>query len=401
MLVTATLCLLSVGAVMVYSASSPDTLLPGQGAATGYLIRFVGYGALGLVLMRILARTGLDGVRRATPALLGISFVLLVAVKLPGVGRSVNGARRWLGAGPLQFQPSELMKLSLVLYAAHVLSSGRMTERRLRVMLKPLLLVSVSACGLVALQPDLGTAVVLAFTVIAVLVAAGVPTRTLGRLLVCGVLVIAVFAVLAPYRRARLTSFIDPWAHPGTSGFQAIQGQVAIGSGGLFGVGPGQSVQKVFYLPEAHTDFILAVIGEELGVLGICGLLFLYGVIAYAGLRIAKAAKGAYASLLAVGVTTLVVGQAALNTFAVLGLAPLTGVPLPLVSYGSSSVIVMLAGLGLLLNVAGGGAAHLRGVGTPGRKPARLADADEDRDRGGGDRRARRAGAGGGRSAAG
>jgi cell division protein FtsW len=400
MLVTATLCLLSVGAVMVYSASSPDTLLPGQGAATGYLIRFVGYGALGLVLMRILARTGLDGVRRATPALLGISFVLLVAVKLPGVGRSVNGARRWLGAGPLQFQPSELMKLSLVLYAAHVLSSGRMTERRLRVMLKPLLLVSVSACGLVALQPDLGTAVVLAFTVIAVLVAAGVPTRTLGRLLVCGVLVIAVFAVLAPYRRARLTSFIDPWAHPGTSGFQAIQGQVAIGSGGLFGVGPGQSVQKVFYLPEAHTDFILAVIGEELGVLGICGLLFLYGVIAYAGLRIAKAAKGAYASLLAVGVTTLVVGQAALNTFAVLGLAPLTGVPLPLVSYGSSSVIVMLAGLGLLLNVAGGGAAHLRGVGTPGRKPARLADADEDRDRGGGDRRARRAGAGGGRRSA-
>ncbi len=396
MLVTATLCLLAAGAVMVYSASSPDALLPGQGAATGYLIRFVGYGAVGLVLMRVLARVGLDGVRRVTPALLGISFALLVAVKLPGVGRSVNGARRWLGAGPLQFQPSELMKLALVLYAAHILSSGRMTERRLRVMLKPLLLVTVSACGLVALQPDLGTALVLAFTVIAVLVAAGVPTRTLGRLLLGGVLVIVVFAVLAPYRRARLTSFINPWAHPGTSGFQAIQGQVAIGSGGLFGAGPGQSVQKVFYLPEAHTDFILAVIGEELGVLGICGLLFLYGVIAYAGLRVAKAAKGAYASLLAVGVTSLVVGQAALNTFAVLGLAPLTGVPLPLVSYGSSSVIVMLAGLGLLLNVAGGGAAHLRGVGTPGRKPARLADADDDRDRGGGDRRARRAGAGGG-----
>ncbi len=395
MLVTATLCLLAAGAVMVYSASSPDTLLPGQGAATGYLIRFVGYGALGLVLMRVLARVGLDGVRRATPALLAISFALLVAVKLPGVGRSVNGARRWLGAGPLQFQPSELMKLSVVLYAAHILSSGRMTERRLLVMLKPLLLVTVAACGLVALQPDLGTALVLAFTVIAVLVAAGVPTRTLGRLLVGGVLVIAVFAVLAPYRRARLTSFINPWAHPGTSGFQAIQGQIAIGSGGLFGAGPGQSVQKVFYLPEAHTDFILAVIGEELGVLGICGLLFLYGVIAYAGLRVAKAAKGAYASLLAVGVTSLVVGQAALNTFAVLGLAPLTGVPLPLVSYGSSSLIVMLAGLGLLLNVAGGGAAHLRGVGTRGGKPARLAHADEDRDRGGRDRRARRAGAGG------
>jgi cell division protein FtsW len=396
MLVTATLCLLSAGAVMVYSASSPDTLLPGQGSATGYLIRFVGYGAVGLVLMRTLARVGLDGVRRFTPKLLAVSFGLLVAVKVPGVGRSVNGARRWLGAGPLQFEPSELMKLALVLYAAHILSSGRMTERRLRAQIKPLLLITGAACGLVFLQPDLGTALVLAFTMITVLVAAGVPARTLGRLLVCGVLVVGLFAVVAPYRRARLTAFIDPWAHSGTTGFQSVQGQIAIGSGGLFGAGPGASVEKVFYLPEAHTDFILAVIGEELGVLGVCVLLFLYGLIAYAGLRAAKAAKGAYASLLAVGVTALVVGQAALNTFAVLGLAPLTGVPLPFVSYGSTNLIVMLAGMGLLLNVAGGGAAHLRALGTRDGKPARSADAEEDRDRGGRDRRTRRAGAGGG-----
>jgi cell division protein FtsW len=396
-LVTATLCLLSAGAVMVYSASSPDTLLPGQGSATGYLIRFVGYGAVGLVLMRTTARVGLDGVRRATPGLLAVSFGLLVAVKIPGIGRSVNGARRWIGAGPVVFEPSELMKLSLVLYAAHILSSGRMTERRLRVMMKPLLLVGACACGLVALQPDLGTALVLAFTLICVLVAAGLPTRTLGRLLIGGVLVVGLFALLAPYRRARLTAFLDPWAHQGTSGFQAVQGQIAIGSGGLFGAGPGQSVEKVFYLPEAHTDFILAVIGEELGVLGICGLLFLYGLIAYAGLRIAKAAKGAYASLLAVGVTALVVGQAALNTFAVLGLAPLTGVPLPFVSYGSTSLVVMLGAMGLLLNVAGGGAAHLRALGTREREPARSADAEDDRDRRGRDRRTRRAGAGGGR----
>jgi cell division protein FtsW len=396
MLVTATLCLLAAGAVMVYSASSPDTLLPGQGSATGYLVRFVGYGAVGLVLMRTFARVGLDGVRRVTPGLLAVSFALLVAVKVPGIGRSVNGARRWLGAGPLQFEPSELMKLALVLYAAHILSSGRMTERRLRAQIKPLLLITAGACGLVFLQPDLGTALVLAFTVITVLVAAGVPGRTLGKLLLGGVVIVGLLAILAPYRRARLTAFIDPWAHRGTSGFQAIQGQIAIGSGGLFGAGPGQSVEKVFYLPEAHTDFILAVIGEELGVLGICGLLFLYGVIAYAGLRVAKAAKGAYASLLAVGITSLIVGQAALNTFAVLGLAPLTGVPLPFVSYGSTSLIVMLAATGLLLNVAGGGAAHLRALGTREREPARSADAQDDRDRGGGDRRPRRTGAGGG-----
>jgi cell division protein FtsW len=400
MLVTATLCLLSAGAVMVYSASSPDTLLPGQGSATGYLVRFVAYGAVGLVLMRVLARVGLDGVRRMTPGFLAFAFALLVAVKIPGVGRSVNGARRWLGAGPLQFEPSEVMKLALVLYAAHILSSGRMTERRLRAQIKPLLLITAGACGLVFLQPDLGTALVLAFTVATVLVAAGVPARTLGRLLFCGVVVVGLLAVLAPYRRARLTAFIDPWAHSGTSGFQAVQGQIAIGSGGLFGAGPGQSVEKVFYLPEAHTDFILAVIGEELGVLGICGLLFLYGVIAYAGLRVAKAATGAYASLLAVGVTALVVGQAALNTFAVLGLAPLTGVPLPFVSYGSTNLIVMLGGMGLLLNVAGGGAAHLRALGTGERKQARSADGQDDRDRGGRDRRTRHTGAGGGRRSA-
>jgi len=189
-----------------------------------------------------------------------------------------------------------------------------------------------------------------------------------------------------------------------------VQGQIAIGSGGLFGVGPGQSVQKIFYLPEAPTDFILAVIAEELGVIGVCALLFLYGLIAYAGLRVAKSARSLHSALIAVGVTSLIVSQALLNVFAVLGLAPLTGVPLPFVSYGSSSLIVMLAGMGLLLNVAAGGTAHVRAV--PSRGPTRTVadarkqagwgrDTDEDRDRGGGHRRTRRAGAGGGRRAAG
>jgi cell division protein FtsW len=401
-LLTATLCLLAAGAVMVYSASSPRSLVAGQGGATSYLVRFVVYGALGLVGMRFLARQGLDGVRRATPKLLIAAFVLLVAVKLPGIGRSVNGARRWLGAGPIQFEPSEVMKLALVLYSAHVLSSGRMTDRRLRAMLKPLLLTTAAACGLVVLQPDLGTAIILVFVVVSVMVAAGVPLRTLGLLGLGIVALVVLFALLEPYRRARLTAFLDPWAHAGTSGFQAVQGQIALGSGGLLGVGPGQSVQKVFYLPEAQTDFILAVIGEELGVMGVCGLLFLYGLIAYAGLRAARAAKGTYAALLAVGITSLIVGQATLNVFAVLGLAPLTGVPLPLVSYGSTNLVVVLAGIGLLLNVAAGGTAHLRALGTSGAKPRRSpGGGDQDRDRGGRDGRARRAGAGGGRRAAG
>jgi cell division protein FtsW len=161
-----------------------------------------------------------------------------------------------------------------------------------------------------------------------------------------------------------------------------VQGQIAIGSGGLFGLGPGQSVQKIFYLPEAHTDFILAVIGEELGVAGVCGLLFLYGMIGYAGLRTAKNAKGAYAKLLAGGLTSLILCQALLNVYAVLGLAPLTGVPLPFVSSGSTSLIVLLCSMGLLLNIAGGGSAHLRAVPErPRRDGDQRRKATEDRDR--------------------
>jgi cell division protein FtsW len=282
----------------------------------------------------------------------------------------------------------------------------------LKELAKPLLIVVGAACLLVFTQPDLGTAMVIAFTVIALLVAAGIPMRNLA-ILTGGVIgLVLLYALVRPYARARLTSFLDPWAHASSSGFQAVQGQIAIGSGGMFGVGPGQSVQKIFYLPEAPTDFILAVIAEELGAIGVCALLFLYGLIAYAGLRAAKAARSLDSALIAVGVTALILSQATLNVFAVLGLAPLTGVPLPFVSYGSSSLIVMLAAMGLLLNVAAGGSAHVRAVAPSrrrsvdvrAREPARWGgerSAEEDRDRRRRDRRARGAGARGGRSAAG
>ena len=202
------------------------------------------------------------------------------------------------------------------------------------------------------------------------LVAAGVPLRHLAVAAGVAAGLIALFALLEPYRRARLTAFLDPWAHAGGAGFQSVQGQIALGSGGLFGVGLGQSVQKIFYLPEAHTDFILAVIGEELGVLGVSVVLSLYGMLAWAGMRAARAAKGAYAKLLAAGLTSLILCQAALNVFAVLGLAPLTGVPLPFISYGPSNLIVLLAAMGLLLNIAAGGSAHMRVV-TGGRRGGR------------------------------
>jgi cell division protein FtsW len=351
LLLTVTLCLLAAGAVMVYSASSAKTVLQGQGDGTTYLVRYVIYGAIGFGALHVLARRGLAAIASFAVPLLAISFGLLVLVKLPGFGISVNGARRWLGAGPLQFQPSELMKLALVLYAAGVIA------QRPKIVTRPRQLVPIGvmvgfACILIASQPDLGTALVIAFTTSAILVAAGMPVRYLGVVFGVGFLVIALYAISAPYRRARLTAFLDPWAHAGTSGFQSVQGQIALGSGGLFGKGPGDSTQKLFFLPEAHTDFILAIIGEELGVAGVMTVLTLYGMFAFAGLRIAQRAVGTHAKLLAAGLTSLVLCQASLNAFAVLGLAPLTGVPLPFISYGSTNLIVLLASVGLLLNIA-------------------------------------------------
>jgi len=394
MLQTATFCLLAAGAVMVYSASSARTLLQGQGDGTGYLVKYVSYGAAGLVVMQLLSRHGLAAARRLTPLLLAASFVLLALVLTP-LGVEVNGATRWLGAGPLQFQPSEVMKLALLLYAVKLLATRPKIVRVPR-LLVPLLAIAGCACLLIVSQPDLGTALVIAFTLTALLVAAGLPIRHLLIAAAVGAVLVLLFALIEPYRRARLTAFIDPWQHAGTSGFQSVQGQIALGSGGLTGRGIGESVQKMSFLPEAHTDFILAIIGEELGVLGVGVLLFLYGLVAYAGLRIAQAARGAYAKLLAAGITSMILCQASLNIFAVLGLAPLTGVPLPFMSYGSTNLVVLLASMGLLLNIARGGSAHLRVV-----EPSRTAHGQADRDRSGGHGGSRRAGARGRRRATG
>ncbi len=403
------MCLLAFGAVMVYSASSATTLLQGQGNGSSYLIRYFIYGGIGLVAMRLLARDGVAKVHLITAPLLAVSFVLVLATHVPHIGVSVNGARRWIGPSQFQFQPSELMKLALVLYCATLLANRPSRVNDLRDLARPLLVVVGAGCLLVFTQPDLGTALVIVFTIGTMLVAAGIPMGKLAKIAAWLAGLIVVYALVRPYARARLTSFLDPWAHASSSGFQAVQGQIAIGSGGLFGVGPGQSVQKIFYLPEAPTDFILAVIAEELGMVGVWALLFLYGLIAYAGLRAAKSARSLYSALIAVGVTALILSQAILNAFAVLGLAPLTGVPLPFVSYGSSSLIVMLSGMGLLLNVAGGATGHVRAVGTPRGADARSSEKEgwgrerspEDRDRSGRDRGARRAGARGRGSAAG
>ena len=396
---TATLCLLALGAVMVYSASSPLGVLGGQGGTgTGEFVRYLLFGALGLVAMQLLARRGLALFdKRLVNLLLIGSFALLLLVLVPGFGVRVNGARRWFAAGPIQFQPSEVMKFALVLYVARFLADHpKRIQMGFRQALAPIAVVTGPACLLVVVEPDLGTALVIAFSIGALLVAAGVQLRHLGMLAAIAAGCVLVLAVAQPYERARLTSFLHPWAAATKSGagYQAVQGQIALGSGGLVGVGLGRSVQKAFYLPEAQTDFILAVIGEELGVMGICAVVFLYGMVAYAGLRTARRAAGRYAKLLASGLTSLILCQGILNIFVVLGLAPLTGVPLPFISYAPTNLCIMLAAVGLLLNVARPGASRLRLVDSP------RSDSSADRDRGRRDRRTRRAGAGGSRRTA-
>src|SRR4051812_19251013 len=277
-LYTATLCLLAFGAVMVYSASSAESLLSGPGDPSYYLKRYLMCGLLGLVAMHVASRHGLKAIKTLTPFLLIGSFGLTIAVMLPGFGVTINGATRWLGAGPLQFQPSELLKVSIVLYAAQCLAMRPRATKTLRGLVNPLLIVVAAACLLLLKQPDMGTALVICLAIGALLIAAGTPVRLLGGIFGSLVALAVLFALVEPYRRERLTSFIAPFKGAGGTGFQAVQALTAIGSGGFFGVGLGESVQKIFYLPEGHTDMILAVIGEELGLVGIMGVAGRFGM---------------------------------------------------------------------------------------------------------------------------
>jgi cell division protein FtsW len=332
----------------VYSASSARALLGADDPAY-YLKRQALYAVAGLVALVLLSRTDYRRLRHAAGPLLLASFVLLVAVL--AIGTAVNGARRWIPIGTLTFQPSELAKLALALWIAGLLAR-RPTPQTLSDLVRPIGLVVGAACALILVEPDLGSALAIAIMVAAVLLVAGTPVRTLAAGSgIAGMLVLAAIW-LEPYRRARIFSFIDPWHDPQGAGFQSVQAMIALGSGGIFGVGLGESVQKIYYLPEASTDMIFAIVGEELGLVGVLAVIGAFALFAYAGLNIALRCHDPFGKGLAAGLTALVCGQAAVNISAVMGLAPLTGVPLPFVSYGGSSLVVSLASVGILLNIA-------------------------------------------------
>ena len=385
-LILVTLGLTAFGLVMVYSATSAPAAL-GGGDPGFYLKRQGIYALVGIALLILFSRTDFHALRYVAPALVLSSAFLCLAVL--AVGQEVNGARRWLTFGPFTFQPSELAKLSLAIWAAAYLAR-RPAPRNLGELARPVGLVVGAFCALILVEPDLGTVIALVLVVGAILVVSGAPLRVLvaGGSLAAAIAFAAIWAT--PYRRERFFSFLDPWQDAQGTGFQTVQAMIGLGSGGIFGRGMGQGIEKINYLPEAHTDMIFAVIGEELGLLGTSVVIAAYLAFAYAGLRVALRCRDPFGKRLAAGLTALVCGQALINLAAVLGVAPLTGITLPFVSYGGSSLIVSLASVGVLLNIAvndGRARAALpdRGRGH-GRSRAAVAR------RGGGARRARSTG---------
>jgi cell division protein FtsW len=375
-LVLVTLGLVAFGLVMVYSATSAAAAL-GNGDPSYYLKRQGIYAVLGIAVMLVASRVEFRALRALAPFLLIGSFVLCALVLL---APPVNGARRWIALGPLTFQPSELAKLTLAIWAAAYLSR-RKPPQTLSELARPVGIVGGLLCLLILAGRDLGTTIALVVMLLGLLLVSGVP----GRLLALSTGIVGSIAVLMvvyePYRRERFFSFLDPWSDPQNSGFQIIQALIGLGSGGVLGDGLGQGVQKIFYLPEAHTDMIFAIIGEELGLVGTAAVILAYGAFAYAGLRVALSCKDAFGKRLAAALVILVCGQAAINLAAVLALAPLTGIPLPFVSYGGSNLVVQLASVGILLNIAANGSRARASV--------------SDRSRGDGRSRAARAGGSG------
>ena len=374
-LLLVTLALVAFGLVMVYSATSAAAAL-GGGDPTRYLARQGAYAVIGLCLLAVTARVDYRVWRKLAPSLLVVTFGLCVAVLV--LGTPINGARRWLTFGPAVFQPSELAKLALAVWAAAYLARRR-APQTLGELAKPLGLVAGLFCAVILLEPDLGTAICIGVMLGGLLLVAG--TR-LGVLAAAGGIAtfVGVAAIwLEPYRRARLLSFMNPWDDAQGAGYQSVQALIGLASGGVFGKGLGQGVQKIFYLPEAHTDMIFAIVGEELGLIGSTLVIGAYGAFAYAGLRVALRCADPFGKRLAAALTALVCGQAVVNLAAVLGLAPLTGVPLPFVSAGGSSLVVALIGVGILLNIASGGGRALAAVPDRGRGDGRARAA---RDRG-------------------
>ena len=345
------LALVLSGLIMILSASSVKAE---QLFSNSYyfFINQLKYLAVALVLSAVIYKLKYKKLKELAPYLLLISLGTLILVLIPGVGRMAGGSRRWLPLGPISFQPSELAKLTIILYLAAYIDKNKGKMKNFIKGILPPLLVIASISFLILMEPDLGTAVTLAMVAAVMILVGGIKILTFIALGIISVLLALGAILIEPYRRERLLTFLDPWSDPLDSGYHIIQSLLALGSGGLFGVGAGNSHQKFLYLPEPGTDFIFAVLGEEFGLLGTLFIISLYFLLAWRGLKIAAKVDDAFASMLAVGITSMIVIQALINMAVVTSLMPVTGITLPLISYGGSSLVINLVALSLLLNIS-------------------------------------------------
>jgi len=350
-LFTVAIILICIGVVMIYSASS---IYAWERYKDGFffLKRHISFLVIGLFLALMVMAGDYRNFKRWAKPLVIVSVILLALVLIPGIGREVSGARRWFRFKFLSFQPSEFANLAMIVYVADFINrKGDMIKGFTKGFMPPVLILGMIA-SLILIQPDLGTTVALVVVVFIMLFVAGVKFHYLLSVVLTGLPLLYLLVFSVPYRRARILAFLNPWVDPRGSGFQVIQSQVALGSGGVFGVGLGHSKQKLFYLPAAHTDFIFSIIGEELGLIGTIGLIVLFMIFIRQGLKVIKGASDKFGYFLALGLILMITLKAVINIGVSCGVLPTKGLPLPFISYGGSSFIFDMISVGILINIA-------------------------------------------------
>ncbi|MEK6567897.1 MAG: putative lipid II flippase FtsW [Candidatus Omnitrophota bacterium] len=351
-LVTVVLALIAIGIVMIYS-STAIYAWEKFGDSAYFLKRQILFVVLGAVLSLCVMSIDYRLLSRYSKILVFLALFLLILLHIPGITREISGAKRWFRLFGFSFQPSEFASLAVIIYTASFLADkGLKRVEYFSFSFMPAMIVLAMVCVLVLAQPDLGTVVALSMVVFIMLFSAGVNFKHIAYVVLAGLPFLYLLIFRVPYRRLRVLSFLNPWADPLGSGFQLIQSQVALGSGGLFGRGLGKSLQKLFYLPAGHTDFIFSVIGEELGFFAVVGIVFLFTLFFIYGCKIIKSAQDAFGIYLSLGIVLLISLKAVINIGVSTAIFPTKGLPLPFISYGGSSLIFDMMSAGLLLNVA-------------------------------------------------
>lgn len=350
-LFTAIIILILFGAIMIYSASSIWANYKFEDSFY-YVKRQMIFIVLGIFLMITTSKIDYNIYYENSNKILGICIILLILVLIPGIGSIRNGSRSWFGIGSLGIQPSEAAKLGMIIFTSKYLTNSSKFLKNYKYGVFPILGVLFLLFGLIMLQPDLGTGMILVISIISLLFIAGVNMKFFIGGGIIGLIGVIILIAIAPYRMDRITSFINPWNDPLGTGFQIIQSLYAIGPGGLLGRGYLKSIQKQFYLPEPQTDFIFSIIAEEFGIVGTIFVVFMFSFIIYRGVRIALRTKDSFAKYLAFGMSFQLAFQALMNLMVVIGMIPVTGVTLPFLSYGGSSLLITLASMGIILNIS-------------------------------------------------